>query len=74
MNKSSNQIIMSYSNYWKRVLDVSGRSTRSDFWHPYWINLVITSLLSILSVGNLGSLFALATLIPSFTVMTRQFV
>lgn len=72
MNKSSNQIIMSYSNYWKRALDVSGRSTRSDFWHPYWINLVITSLLSILSVGTLGSLFALATLIPSFTVMTRR--
>lgn len=63
---------MSYSNYWKRALDVSGRSTRSDFWHPYWINLVITSLLSILSVGTLGSLFALATLIPSFTVMTRR--
>lgn len=72
MNKSSNQIIMSYSNYWKRALDVNGRSTRSDFWHPYWINLVITSLLSILSVGTLGSLFALATLIPSFTVMTRR--
>lgn len=72
MNKSSNQIIMSYSNYWKRALDVSGRSTRSEFWHPYWINLVITSLLSILSVGTLGSLFALATLIPSFTVMTRR--
>jgi uncharacterized membrane protein YhaH (DUF805 family) len=72
MNKSSNQIIMSYSNYWKRALDISGRSTRSDFWHPYWINLVITSLLSILSVGTLGSLFALATLIHSFTVMTRR--
>ncbi|MBG9204601.1 DUF805 domain-containing protein [Staphylococcus sciuri] len=72
MKKSSNYIIMSYSNYWKRALDVSGRSTRSDFWHPYWIHLVITSLLSILSVGTLGSLFALATLIPSFTVMTRR--
>lgn len=33
---------------------------------------MITSLLSILSVGTLGSLFALATLIPSFTVMTRR--
>lgn len=72
MNKSSNQIIMSYTNYWRRALDIGGRSTRSEFWHPYWINLVITSLLSIFSVGTLGSLFALATLIPSFTVMTRR--
>lgn len=72
MNKSSNQIIVSYANYWRRALDISGRSTRSEFWHPYWINLVITSLLSIFSVGTLGSLFALATLIPSFTVMTRR--
>ncbi|AVO03327.1 hypothetical protein A9958_12860 (plasmid) [Staphylococcus simulans] len=72
MNKSSNQIIVSYANYWRRALDISGRSTRSEFWHPYWINLVITSLLSILSAGTLGSLFALATLIPSFTVMTRR--
>ncbi len=72
MNKSSNQIIVSYANYWRRALDISGRSTRSEFWHPYWINLVITSLLSIFSVGTLGSLFALVTLIPSFTVMTRR--
>ncbi len=72
MNKSSNQIIMSYANYWRLALDVSGRSTRAEFWHPYWINLVITSLLTIFSVGTLGSLFTLATLIPSFTVMTRR--
>lgn len=72
MNKSPNQVIMSCANYWRRALDISGRSTRAEFWHPYWINLVITSLLSIFSVGTLGSLFALTTLIPSFTVMTRR--
>ncbi len=72
MNKSSNNIIKCYTNFWRCGLDINGRSTRAEFWHPYWINLIITSLLSIFSVGTLGSLFALAVIIPNFTVMTRR--
>lgn len=57
MNKSSN-FISSYFNFWKRSLDIHGRSTRSEFWHPFWINFLITSLLGIFSVGTLSSIFA----------------
>lgn len=71
MNKSSN-FISSYFNFWKRSLDIHGRSTRSEFWHPFWINFLITSLLGIFSVGTLSSIFAIITLIPYFTVMTRR--
>ncbi|PTI76824.1 DUF805 domain-containing protein [Staphylococcus succinus] len=71
MNKSSN-LISSYFNFWKRCLDINGRSTRSEFWHPFWINFLITSLLGVFSVGTLSSIFGLITLIPYFTVMTRR--
>ena len=71
MNKSSN-LINSYFNFWKRCLDINGRSTRSEFWHPFWINFLITSLLGVFSVGTLSSVFGLITLIPYFTVMTRR--
>lgn len=71
MNKSSN-LINSYFNFWKRCLDIKGRSTRSEFWHPFWINFLITSLLGIFSVATLSSLFALITFIPFFTVITRR--
>ncbi|OEL01057.1 DUF805 domain-containing protein [Staphylococcus casei] len=71
MNKSSN-LIISYFNFWKRCLDINGRSTRSEFWHPFWINFLITSLLGVFSVGTLSSIFGLITLIPYFTVMTRR--
>ena len=54
MNKSSN-LINSYFNFWKRCLDINGRSTRSEFWHPFWINFLITSLLGVFSVGTLSS-------------------
>lgn len=67
MNKSSN-FISSYFNFWKRSLDIHGRSTRSEF----WINFLITSLLGIFSVGTLSSIFVIITLIPYFTVMTRR--
>ncbi|XVL34094.1 DUF805 domain-containing protein [Staphylococcus equorum] len=53
-------------------MDINGRSTRPDFWHPFWINFVISSLLGIVSAGLLSSVFAIAIIIPSFTVMARR--
>lgn len=72
MNNSQNQVIESYKDFWVRFLDINGRSSRPDFWHPYWINFVIASLLGMVSAGFLSGLFALAVIIPSFTVMTRR--
>ena len=72
MEQSQNQVFKSYRDFWTRTLDVSGRSSRADFWHPFWINFIITSLLGIFSVGLFSSLFAIAIIIPSFTVMARR--
>lgn len=72
MDNSQNQVIESYKDFWKRFIDINGRSTRADFWHPFWINFIITSLLGIVSAGFLSGLFGLAVIIPSFTVMTRR--
>ena len=54
MEQSQNQVFKSYRDFWTRTLDVSGRSSRADFWHPFWINFIITSLLGIFSVGLLS--------------------
>ncbi|GGI01896.1 MULTISPECIES: DUF805 domain-containing protein [Mammaliicoccus] len=72
MDNSQNQVIESYKDFWKRFVDINGRSDRPDFWHPFWINFVITSLLGIVSAGFLSGLFALAIIIPTFTVMVRR--
>ncbi|NWK84735.1 DUF805 domain-containing protein [Staphylococcus sp. GSSP0090] len=72
MDTSQNQVIESYKDFWLRFLDVNGRSSRPDYWHPFWINFIISSLLGIISGGLLSSVFALAIIIPTFTVMVRR--
>ncbi len=72
MNQSENQIIKSYKEFWTRFVDVKGRSHRPDYWHPFWINMVISTILGALSGGILSSIFGLAIMIPSFTVMVRR--
>ncbi|GGI43385.1 DUF805 domain-containing protein [Mammaliicoccus stepanovicii] len=66
------QVFQSYKDFWIRFLDVNGRSNRADFWHPFWINFIISSLLGLVSAGFLSSLFGLVILIPTFTVMVRR--
>ncbi|MCU7558444.1 DUF805 domain-containing protein [Macrococcus capreoli] len=72
MNTQQNEIIHYYKLFWTRALDINGRSSRQEFWHPYWINFVISALLGILSAGTLSALFALAIIVPSFTVTVRR--
>lgn len=72
MENSQNQVIQCYKDFWTRFVDIKGRSTRGDFWHPFWINFIITTLLGAVSGGILGSLFGIAIIIPSFTVMARR--
>lgn len=72
MENQTNQIIESYKLFWTRFLDVNGRSDRPEYWHPFWINFVISTVLGALSGGLLSSIFAFAIMIPSFTVMVRR--
>lgn len=72
MNNSQNQILQSYKDFWVRYIDVNGRSKRPDFWHPFWINFLISSVLGAISGGLLTTIFGIAMLIPAFTVMVRR--
>lgn len=72
MNNSQNQILQSYKDFWVRYIDVNGRSKRSDFWHPFWINFLISSVLGAISGGLLTTIFGIAIVIPAFTVMVRR--
>ncbi|MDU7036809.1 MAG: DUF805 domain-containing protein, partial [Staphylococcus simulans] len=60
MENQSNQIIESYKQFWIRFLDVNGRSDRADYWHPFWINFLISTVLGALSGGLLSSIFGIA--------------
>lgn len=72
MNNQQNEIIECYKNFWTHALDINGRSSRAEFWHPYWINFVISTLIGMVSAGILSGLFALAIIIPTFTVTVRR--
>lgn len=72
MDSSQNQVIESYKAFWTRFIDVNGRSTRPEFWHPFWINFLISSVLGVVSSGLLSGLFAIAIIVPTFTVMVRR--
>ncbi|QTQ08559.1 DUF805 domain-containing protein [Macrococcoides canis] len=69
---NQNEIIESYKSFWTRALDINGRSTRAEFWHPYWINFIISALIGMVSAGTLSGLFGLAVIIPTFTVTVRR--
>ncbi|PTI28132.1 DUF805 domain-containing protein [Mammaliicoccus vitulinus] len=72
MDNSQNRILQSYKDFWTRFLDVKGRSTRPELWHPFWINLVIFTFLGIISASILSVIFALVIIIPSFAVTARR--
>lgn len=72
MAKLNQSAIGCYIKFWTRFAKVNGRATRAEYWHPFWINFLITSLLGIVSAGTLGSIFAVVLLIPTFTVTCRR--
>ncbi|WP_323703714.1 DUF805 domain-containing protein [Mammaliicoccus sp. Dog046] len=72
MESQSNQVLQCYKNFWTRYIDINGRSTRAEYWHPLWINMIITALLGTFSAGILSSLFGIVIFIPAFTVMVRR--
>ena len=68
-------IIKSYIDFWKRIFDFTGRSTRSDFWVPFLTHIFIFLFFfyfgAIIDVP-LGRYVVLITMVPSFTVTTRR--
>ncbi|CDZ99026.1 hypothetical protein BN1048_00145 [Jeotgalicoccus saudimassiliensis] len=68
-------IIKSYIDFWKRIFDFTGRSTRSDFWVPFLTHIFIFLFFfyfgAIIDVP-LGRYVVLITMVPSFTVTVRR--
>lgn len=68
-------IFKSYIDFWTRTFDISGRSTRSDFWMPFlthiFIFLVVFYLGALIDIP-LARYVVLLTIVPSFTVATRR--
>ena len=68
--------IEAYKAFWKNTFNIKGRATRSEFWHPFWINIVIGIITTIIDhfIGGqlVNSLFSLVLVIPMFTIGVRR--
>ena len=56
----------------KNYVGFEGRASRSEFWYFTLINFIIVVVLNIIGILTLGSLYALATLLPSIAVSIRR--
>ena len=65
-------ILRCYQLFWTRLLDFKGRSTRKEYWHPVWINVVIMVLLSLTFSEHVSYMFGLMIFLPNLTVMVRR--
>ena len=64
-----------YLKVLKQYVDFSGRAQRMEFWMFQLINLIVALLLSVidsLGTGFLGTLYALAVLLPNLAVCVRR--
>ncbi|WP_105986747.1 DUF805 domain-containing protein [Staphylococcus chromogenes] len=69
---SSQSILSCYKLYWTRAFDVKGRSTRKEFWHPFWINIILYAIVTLLTTEVGGDILSLILVIPTFSVMARR--
>ena len=56
-----------YPQFWSDAFDFQGRIRRIDYWMIVLLNLVIASLLSLMS-GSIAWVFSLALIVPFFSM------
>lgn len=72
-----------YGAFWRNYFNFSGRSTRSEFWWPYIINIVIVAVLGMLAgtqsshwwtapFGIATVVFGLLIIIPMWSLIVRR--
>lgn len=66
-----------YIKVWKQFADFSGRARRKEYWMFALVNLLIAVVLAFIEsllglTAVLGTLYALAVLIPSLAVSVRR--
>ena len=67
--------ITAYVSFWKRYVLFSGRACRSEYWYVFLVNTIISLVLQALGDsdgGILGTLYGLATIIPSLALGARR--
>lgn len=61
--------------------DFKGRSNRPEYWHFFWVNLVVSMLLGLVdsaltlispSVAQVGNLYSLLVILPNVAVTVRR--
>lgn len=70
------QIVDSYKDFWKRYVDFSGRTSRSDFWF-YVLGAIVVSIITNILDGVIGQpiftpLLGLASIIPAIAIYARR--
>ena len=60
-----------YPQFWIDAFDFQGRIRRIDYWKIVLLNLVIASLLSLMS-GSIAWVFGVALIVPFFSMQIRR--
>ena len=68
-----------YANVWKKIVDFSGRSRRSEYWYFVLVNLIIQYgligiglALEMPALAMVSSVYSLAVILPSISVAIRR--
>lgn len=78
---STTSIVDNYVSVLKKYNDFNGRARRSEYWHFFLVNIIVTQAFSFTNVflfgqsiivASLVMLFTLAILVPSIAVAIRR--
>ena len=70
------KIVNAYKDFWKKFLDFSGRTSRSDFWFyvlgAILVGIVTSVIDGIIGTPVLGPIVTLASIIPAIAIYARR--
>ena len=70
-------MIAAYKKFWQQYADFGGKSTVSDYWWVFLVNVIISAAISgfaqiIPSLSVLSYIYSLATLVPGLAIFVRR--
>lgn len=66
-------MVENYVSGWKKMLDFSGKASRTEFWTFTIVNWVLNALLSGLLGGPVGLVISVLLFIANLAIGTRRF-
>lgn len=62
-----------FVKYWQSTAHFNGRSRRSDYWYPVFVNFLIALIASITVIGvPFATIYSIATIAPTLSVLVRR--